>query len=160
MALRKIRIFGDEILKKISKPVKEINTSVLQLMDDMRDTMREHEGIGLAAPQVGVLKRIVLIETEETLYELINPEIIESEGSQTDDEACLSWPGKAGKVERPEQVKIKALDREGNEIFVEGKEMLAVALCHEIDHLDGVLFTDRAVEVYLNEQLSEEEEGD
>lgn len=145
MALRTIRLDDDEILRKKSKPVNEINEKIFELLDDMAETLHTRNGVGLAAPQVGVLKRIAIIETDEKLYELINPEILEVRGSQTKTEGCLSLPGKAGIVERPEYVKLRALNRNGEEIIVEGEDLLAIALCHETDHLDGILYTDKVI---------------
>lgn len=157
MALRTLRLYNDEILRKKSKPVKEIKENILMLLDDMVETMRYSNGVGLAAPQVGVLRRIVTIDIGEGLMELINPEIIEMSGMQHEEEACLSVPGKRGKVKRPEYVKVKALNRDGKEIVVEGTEILAVALCHEIDHLDGILYTDKVLELE-DVELEDEEE--
>lgn len=144
MALRNIVTEGDDILKKRAKEVPAINEKIISLLDDMVETMRENDGIGLAAPQVGVLKRMFVIEINDTLYELINPEIVESDGVQISDEGCLSVPGIAGKVERPAYIKMKGLDRSGNIIEVDGNELLAVALCHEYDHLEGILFNSKA----------------
>ncbi|MDO4530664.1 MAG: peptide deformylase, partial [Bacillota bacterium] len=135
MALRTIRLSTDEVLRKTCKPIKEITPNLLTLLDDMADTMYEANGVGLAAPQVGILKRAVIIDIGEGLVELLNPEILEVSGSQTDDEGCLSLPGKYAPVERPNYVKVKAMDREGNEFIIEGEELMARALCHEIDHL-------------------------
>ena len=145
MATRQIRLKNDEILRKVCKPVKEIKQNTLTLLDDMADTMYAAEGVGLAAPQVGVLKRVVVIDIGEGLVELINPEIIETRGSQIDYEGCLSVPGESARVDRPEYVKVKAYNRKGEEIIVEGEELMAVALCHELDHLDGVLYIDKAL---------------
>ena len=145
MAKRIIRLSTDEILRKKCKPVKEITTNVLTLLDDMAETMYDANGVGLAAPQVGVLKRIVVIDIGEGLVELINPEILETSGSQIDHEGCLSIPGNSALVERPNYVKVKALNRNGEEIIVEGKELMARALCHETDHLDGILYIDKAL---------------
>ena len=147
MAIRNIRISTDEVLRKICKPVKEITPNLLTLLDDMADTMYEANGVGLAAPQVGILKRVVVIDIGEGLVELINPEILETSGSQIDDEGCLSVPGKYAPVERPNYVKVKAMDRDGNEFIIEGEELMARALCHEIDHLDGILYIDKALPV-------------
>jgi len=140
MALRQIRIEGDELLKKKSKPVKDITPSILSLMDDMLETLRDKNGLGIAAPQLGVLKRIVIVEDEEELFEVINPEIVEVEGTQTSNEACLSIPGLCGDIERPFKVVVKGLNRLGEGVEFAVDEMLASAFCHEIDHLDGVLF--------------------
>ena len=161
MALRTIRLNDDELLRKKSRPVKEINEKILILLDDMRETMYEKEGIGIAAPQVGVLRRVVVIdignEEDPDLIELINPEIIKKEGSQINGEACLSMPGEMGYVERPEKVIVQALDRNGDLIEYEGEGILAIAFCHEIDHLDGILFTDKVIEGYEEEDEDEEE---
>ncbi|HBC96990.1 MAG TPA: peptide deformylase [Clostridium sp.] len=146
MALRNIRKYGDDILRKKSRKVDVINDRIKTLLGDMVDTLYEEDGIGLAAPQVGVLKRIVVIDIGDgVLYKLVNPEIIYSEGSYIDREGCLSIPGVEGEVERPQIVKVKALNEEGEEIVVEGKDLLARAFCHEIDHLNGVLFIDKIV---------------
>lgn len=143
MALRKIRTMGDEILGKVCKPVKENTPKLQQLIDDMFDTMYEAYGVGLAAPQIGMLKRLVVIDTDDNPIVLINPEIIETSGKQTGEEGCLSVPGKSGVVTRPNYVKVKALDRDFNEIVVEGEELLARAICHECDHLDGHLYVEK-----------------
>lgn len=147
MAIRTIRLSTDEVLRKTCKPIREITPNLLTLLDDMADTMYEANGVGLAAPQVGILKRAVIIDIGEGLVELLNPEILEVSGSQTDDEGCLSLPGKYAPVERPNYVKVKAMDREGNEFIIEGEELMARALCHEIDHLDGILYIDKALPV-------------
>ena len=147
MAIRNIRISTDEVLRKKCKEVKEITPNLLTLLDDMADTMYEANGVGLAAPQVGILKRAVVIDIGEGLVELINPVILETSGSQIDDEGCLSVPGKYAPVHRPNYVKVKAMDRDGNEFIIEGEELMARALCHEIDHLDGILYSDKALPV-------------
>lgn len=146
MALRMLRYEGDEILRKKSKVVKNITNKIIMLLEDMAETMYEKEGVGLAAPQVGVLRRIIVIDSGEGLEEYINPEIIEYSGTQKGREACLSLPGKNGLVERPEYVKVKAQDRDGNEIIVEATENKAVIFCHEIDHLEGIIYTDKVIE--------------
>lgn len=144
MALRNIRTMGDETLNKVCREIKEDSEKLQILIDDMFDTMYESMGVGLAAPQVGILKRIVVIDVDyETPYVLINPQIIEMSGEQTGHEGCLSVPNKVGIVTRPDYVKVKALDREFNEFVLEGTEMLARAICHECDHLDGHLFTEK-----------------
>ena len=145
MALRTIRHYTDPLLRKKSKIVKYFDSKLHILLDDMLDTLHSVNGLGLAAPQVGALKRAVIIEMEDVLYELINPEIIEESGTQSRTEACLSVPGKNGLVERPAYIKVKAQNRLGEEISAEGDELLAVALSHELDHLDGVLYIDKAV---------------
>ena len=147
MARLKIVKIGDEVLRKACRPVEKITPRVLTLLDDMAETMRAANGVGLAAPQVGVLRRIVVIECEEgQLIELINPEIICSTGEQYEVEGCLSLPGISGITERPMNVQVTALDREGYQIEVTGTGLLARALCHEIDHLDGILFRQRVTE--------------
>ena len=143
MALRTIREFGDEVLNKECKEVTKMTLRTKVLINDMLDTMYEAMGVGLAAPQVGILKRIVVIDVGDGPIVLINPEILETEGSQTGDEGCLSLPGKAGIVTRPNYAKVKALDENMNEIIVEGEELLARALQHEIDHLSGTLYVSK-----------------
>ena len=145
MALRQIVKIGEPVLRKKSKVVKEINDRVIELLDDMADTMYDADGVGLAAPQVGILKRVVVIDIGDGLIELINPEIIETEGEYLDTEGCLSVPGESGEVLRPYRVKVKAQDRNGQWFEIEGEELLARAFCHEIDHLDGILYVDKVV---------------
>ncbi|EJO5347937.1 peptide deformylase [Clostridium botulinum] len=145
MAIRNIRKYGDELLRKKSRKVEKIDDRILTLLEDMEETMYTAEGVGLAAPQVGILKRVVVIDVGEGIIKLINPEIIETEGKETDVEGCLSVPGKQGEVERPYKVKVKALNEKGEEIVLEGEGLLARAFCHEIDHLDGVLFVDKVI---------------
>ncbi|MDK2809900.1 MAG: peptide deformylase [Petroclostridium sp.] len=145
MANRIIRRVGDDVLRKVARPVDTINKSIITLLDDMAETMRSANGVGLAAPQVGILKRIVVIDVGSGLIELVNPEIIHAEGKQIEVEGCLSVPGKWGEVERPAKVVVKALNRNGEEIQIEGEGLLARALCHEIDHLDGELFIDKVI---------------
>ncbi|MEF9946099.1 MAG: peptide deformylase [Lachnospiraceae bacterium] len=140
MATRKIREIGEEVLKKHCKPVTEMTPRTQILIEDMLDTMYEAMGVGLAAPQVGVLKRIVVIDAGEGPIVLLNPEIMETSGEQTGDEGCLSVPGKSGTVTRPNYAKVKALNEEMEEIVVEGEGLLARALCHEVDHLEGKLY--------------------
>lgn len=143
MALRKVRVMGDEVLRKKCKEVKEVNDRIRVLIDDMFDTMYEENGVGLAAPQVGILKRIVVIDVGEEPLVFINPVILETSGEQTGDEGCLSLPGKSGVVTRPNYVKVRAFDEEMNEFELEGTELLARAICHECDHLDGILYVDK-----------------
>ena len=140
MALRKIRVEGDEVLTKVSRPVEKMTPRIHDLIEDMLDTMYDAMGVGLAAPQVGMLKRIVVIDVGEGPLVLINPEILETSGEQT--EGCLSVPGMAGQVTRPNYVKVKALDEDMNEVEYEGEGLLARAFCHEIDHLDGHMYTE------------------
>lgn len=146
MATRRILTDGDEILRKISRPVNEIDKRTRILLDDMAETMYKNEGVGLAAPQVGILRRIVVIDIGEGLLELINPEIVYTEGSKIDTEGCLSIPGRRGTVERPAKVIVQAMNRKGKPIQVTGEGLMAVALCHELDHLDGILYTDKMIE--------------
>ena len=142
MAIRNVRKLGDETLETVCRPVKKMTDHLGELIDDMLDTMYEANGVGLAAPQVGVLRRIVVIDvTGEDPHVLINPEIIETEGEQRSYEGCLSVPGKMGIVTRPARVKVKALDKDMNEYVLEGEELLARAICHEVDHLDGIMYT-------------------
>ena len=158
MAIRTIRFGNDEILRKKSKEVKEIDSKILNLLDDMAETMYNSQGVGLAAPQVGVLKRVVVIDVGDGLIELINPVVVETKGEVVFNEACLSFPGKTGKVIRPEYTKVEALDRNGEKIVVEGEELLAVALCHETDHLDGVLYVDKIIDDELEDDTDFEED--
>ncbi|MCK9267186.1 MAG: peptide deformylase [Alkaliphilus sp.] len=143
MATRIIRKEGDPILRKVSRAVDKIDDRIITLLDDMKETMYDADGAGLAAPQVGVLRRVIIIDVGEGLIELINPEIVSEEGSQCGEEGCLSLPGITGEVIRPNIVKIKGLDRKGEKIVLEGKELLARAFCHEVDHLNGILFIDK-----------------
>ena len=137
MAIRQIREMGDEVLTKKCKPVKMMTPRTMELIEDMFDTLYESGGVGLAAPQVGILKQIVVIDVGEGPMLLINPEIVETSGTQTGSEGCLSLPGKAGQVTRPNYVKVKALDVNMEPVEYEGEELLARAFCHELDHLDG-----------------------
>lgn len=143
MALRKIREIGDPILNKTCKEVKEVTDRTKDLIDDMFETMYEAQGVGLAAPQVGILKRIVVIDCGDDPLLLINPEVLETSGKQTGQEGCLSVPGKAGIVTRPNYAKVKAYNEDMEEFIVEGEELLARALLHEIDHLDGHLYVEK-----------------
>ena len=143
MALRNIRIMGDDILTKVCRPVKENTPKIQQLIDDMFDTMYDACGVGLAAPQVGILKRIVVIDTDDQPIVLINPEIIETSGEQTGEEGCLSVPGKSGIVTRPNYVKAVALDEDMKEYEIEGEGLMARAICHELEHLDGHLYVEK-----------------
>ena len=147
MAIRNIRTYGDSCLTKECKPVKEMNRKLEVLIEDMLDTMYEANGVGLAAPQIGILKQVVVIDVSEDSncpIILINPEIIETDGTQTGEEGCLSVPGKSGVVTRPNYVKVKALDENMEEVIYEGTELLARAFCHEIDHLHGIVYVSRA----------------
>ncbi len=146
MALRNILKEGDPVLNKVSRKIEEVDDRVCALLDDMKETMYAADGVGLAAPQVGILKRVVVIDIGNGVLELINPEIVCSTGEQYEVEGCLSLPGISGITERPMNVQVKALDREGHEVVVTGTGLLARALCHEIDHLDGILFRQRVTE--------------
>lgn len=146
MAIRNVRKIGDDILRKKSRIVETIDDKIITLLDDMAETMYYTDGVGLAAPQVGILKRVVVIDVGNGIIELINPEIIEVSGEQSGQEGCLSVPGKYGIVSRPEKVTVKAEDRNGNTFEMTGEGLLARAFCHEIDHLDGILFVDNVTE--------------
>lgn len=160
MAIRTIREFGDPVLNKISKEVTEVTPRIQDLIDDMFETMYETGGVGLAAPQVGILKRIVVIDTTgEDPILLINPRIVETSGEQTGNEGCLSLPGKSGVVTRPNYVKVVAQNENMEKIELEGTELLARAFCHEIDHLDGHLYTEK-VEGELVDTLPFDEEDE
>ena len=143
MAIRQIAQIGEPVLRKKSKVVEKFDQKLIDLLEDMADTMYEADGVGLAAPQVGILKRVVVIDVGDGIIELINPEIIETSGEQIDAEGCLSVVGETAEVKRPYVVKVRAQDRHGNTFEIEGEELLARAFCHEIDHLDGVLFVDK-----------------
>lgn len=151
MAIRQLRQHDDEILRKRCKEVKKFDEKLGILLDDMYETMTKAEGVGLAAPQVGIIKRAVVIDIGEGRIELINPEIIETSGTQNGSEGCLSFPGIYGEVERPMYVKVKAQDRHGNVFELEGTELLARAICHECDHLDGHVFTEKVTK-FLEQQ--------
>ena len=164
MAVRTIRIVGDPILEKKSRVVEEITPKITDLINDMFDTMHEQNGVGLAAPQVGILKRIFVIDLSEYMDDgeemvFINPEIVETDGEQTGAEGCLSLPGKNGTVTRPNYVKITALDENLESFTVEGSELMARAILHEHDHLDGILYT-QFVEGELKDNAADEEEGE
>lgn len=147
---------GDDVLRKVCRPVIEITPRIITLLDDMIETLHEADGCGLAAPQVGVVRRICIVEVEDgEIYEMINPEIIEREGVQEELEGCLSVPGKWGITSRPEKVTVKATDRNGKEYTVTGEGLKARAFCHEIDHLDGKLFTDNALRMLTKEEIEE-----
>lgn len=143
MAIREIRVKGDEILYKKCKEVTKFDKKLHILLDDMYDTMKKYEGVGLAAPQVGILKRVVVVDTGDGRIELVNPVIIEESGTQNGSEGCLSVPKVFGEVERPMKVKVRAQDRNGKWFEAEGEELTARAFCHELEHLEGKLFLDR-----------------
>ncbi len=155
MAIRIVRKEGDEVLRKKCKLVKEINENILQLIEDMKDTMYQYDGVGLAAPQIGILKQIVVIDDRDGgEFTLINPVITKMEGEQESCEGCLSLPGYRGNVMRPQKVTVEAVFPDGNEYTIEAEDFLAVIMCHEIDHLSGVLYKDKAV---FYEKIPEEE---
>lgn len=158
MALREIRLDGDPILRKISKEITDISDRIKILLDDMVETMNNANGVGLAAPQVGVLRRAIVIDVGEGPIKLINPKLVEKTGECIDIEGCLSIPSKSGKVKRPEWVKVNYFNEDGIEKVIEGTGLLARVLCHEIDHLDGILYTDLAIETYDDTDEDEEEE--
>ena len=146
MAIRKILVEGEETLRKHARKVEKFDQRLWTLLDDMVETMYDADGAGLAAPQVGILKRVVVIDVGEGLIELVNPEIIHTEGSQINPEGCLSIPGRRCTVDRPALVVVRAQNRNGEAIEITGTEFLAMALCHEIDHLDGILYIDKMIE--------------
>ena len=157
MAIRNLRYEGDPILRKTSKEVKEVTPKIRELIDDMLETMYEANGVWLAAPQVGVLKRIVVIDVGEGPLVMVNPQVVKTSGSQTGDEGCLSVPGKAGTVTRPDEVTVRFMGEDGEWYELEGRELLARAICHECDHLDGKLYID-IVEGELHDTVMEEED--
>ena len=161
MAIRNIVKLGDDTLRKVCKPQEKFDLRLWTLLKDMADTMYKAEGVGLAGPQVGILRRVVVIDVGDGLVELINPEIIAQEGSQCGREGCLSLPGRQGVVTRPMKVTVKAQDRHGKPIQITGEGFFARALCHELAHLDGQLYTDLADRIYTTEELDAmlEEQG-
>ena len=159
MAIRKIVVLGeDEVLRKRARRVDVFDKRLRTLLDDMAETMYKADGVGLAAPQVGILKRVVTIDVGDGLIELVNPEILETEGAVVGTEGCLSVPGRRGTVERPERVVVAAQNRNGKEIRLEADGLLAVCLCHEIDHLDGVVYVDKMIEDVTDQTGDEEDE--
>ena len=157
MAIRRIRFIGDDILKKKCKPVTKMTPATKELIEDLFDTMYEAKGVGLAAPQVGILRRICVVDVmDDDPIVLINPEVLETSGEQTDDEGCLSVAGKVAEVTRPNYVKVSSLDMDMNPVIYEGEGLRARAMLHEMDHLDGILYGERASEPYRD--LEEEEE--
>ena len=158
MAKLKIVKIGDPVLRQTSRPVEKITPRTIQLLDDMIETMRAANGCGLAAVQVGVLRRVVVIETEDGLFELINPVIIKKTGEQEGLEGCLSLPGKWGLTKRPQCVTVRAMDREGNEFELTGYDLLAKAICHEVDHLDGIIYTDKVIRMLTPDEIEADED--
>ncbi len=157
MATRRIVEIGDDKLRKHAKPVEKFDRRLQTLLRDMAETMYKAEGVGLAAPQVGILRRVVVVDVGDGLIELVNPEIIRVEGEQTGPEGCLSVPGRSGIVIRPNSVTVRAQDAQGNFFEVSGEEFLARAFCHEIDHLDGILYVDKMEREIFPEEEQEEE---
>ena len=155
MALRKIMTEKEPVLHKKCRPVTEFNSRLHQLLDDMRDTLEEANGAGRAAPQVGILRRVVVVDTGEEMLELVNPEILEQSGEQDGPEGCLSVPGKWGLVKRPNWVKLRAQDRFGNWFEVEGEELTARCFCHELDHLEGHLYTEKISRFLTEEEMEQ-----
>lgn len=159
MAIREVRTIGDDVLGKISKPVKEVNDRTLQIIEDMFETMYETGGVGIAAPQVGILKRIVCMDVGDgNQYLMINPEIIELSGEQTGMEGCLSVPGKRGQVTRANYAKVKAFNENMEEIIIEGEGLLARCIQHECDHLDGILYVSKVEGELIDKDVEEDEE--
>ena len=162
MALREIRTIGDEVLRKKCKPVREVNDRVRMLLQDIEDTLRSDEnGAGLAAPQIGILRRLIVVNAPDGEYlKLVNPEIVASEGEHEVEEGCLSVPGRWGKLMRPVKVTVKALDENGEEVTIEAENDYAKLFCHEIDHLDGVLFIDKVTEFIEDDEDWDEDDDD
>lgn len=159
MAIRNVVVEGDEILRKKCREVTEVTDRIRQTMEDMLETMRDAYGVGIAGPQVGIMRRMFIAEPEpERVYFMINPVMLEQEGEQESDEGCLSVPGMVGTVTRPERIKIKALDLDGNEQVYDFEGFDAIVMCHEYDHLDGILYTDKARNLRPAEELAEEME--
>ncbi len=156
MALRNIVTEGDDVLRKRAREVTEINDRIRGITEDMVQTMRAESGLGLAAPQVGILRRIIVVEVDGQLYQLINPEIVETQGEQFEEEGCLSVPGLVGRVRRPQYIRITGLSPQGEPVEYEGEGLLAVAFCHECDHLDGILYTDKAEGIHSASEEDEE----
>ena len=157
MGLRKILTVKDPALHKVCKPVEVFDKKLHKLLDDMADTLEEANGVGLAAPQIGILRRVVIVDTGEEILELVNPEMLETSGEQEGPEGCLSVPGRYGLVKRPYYAKVRAQDRDGNWFEAEGEELIARCFCHELDHLDGILYT-QVMERFMTEEELEADE--
>ena len=155
MAIRNMRIEGDDILRKKSRPVEKFDQRLWELLDDMADTLRQQNGVGLAGVQVGVLRRVFIVDVGEGLTEFVNPQVVETSGSQTVLEGCLSFPGQWGMITRPNYVRIRAQDRHGKWFEAEGEELIARCFCHELDHLDGIVYT-QVMERFLTDEELEE----
>ena len=151
MGIRKIMTVKEPCLHKVCRPVEKFDGKLHKLLDDMKETLLDANGVGLAAPQVGILRRVVIVDTGEEILELVNPELLETDGEQEGAEGCLSVPGKYGLVKRPMVAKVRAQDRDGNWFEVEGEELIARCFCHEIDHLDGIVYTE-VMERFLTEE--------
>ena len=151
MGIRKIMTVKEPCLHKVCRPVEKVDGKLHKLLDDMKETLLDANGVGLAAPQVGILRRVVVVDTGEEMLELVNPELLETSGEQEGAEGCLSVPGKYGLVKRPMVAKVRAQDRDGNWFEVEGEELIARCFCHEIDHLDGIVYTE-VMERFLTEE--------
>ena len=157
MGLRKILTYKDPALHKVCRPVEKFDWRLHKLLNDMTETLLQADGVGLAAPQVGILRRAVIVDTGEEILELVNPELLETSGEQEGAEGCLSVPGKYGLVKRPNYAKVRAQDRDGNWFEAEGEELIARCFCHELDHLDGILYTE-VMERFLTEEELERDE--
>ena len=153
MGLRKILTDKDPALHKVCKPVEKFDAKLHKLLDDMRDTLIDSQGVGLAAPQIGILRRVVLVDTGDEILELINPTMVETDGEQVGAEGCLSVPGRYGLVKRPYYAKVRAQDRDGNWYEAEGEELIARCFCHELDHLDGIIYTEVMERWLTDEEL-------
>ena len=156
MGIRKIMTVKEPCLHKVCRPVEKFDKKLHKLLDDMKETLEDAGGVGLAAPQVGVLRRLFIVDTGEEMLELVNPELVETSGEQEGAEGCLSVPGKYGLVKRPNYAKVRAQDRDGNWFEVEGEELIARCFCHELDHLDGIVYTEIMERYLTDEELNEE----
>ena len=156
MGIRKIMTVKEPCLHKVCRPVEKFDRKLHKLLDDMKETLVDANGVGLAAPQVGILRRAVIVDTGEEMLELVNPELVETSGEQEGAEGCLSVPGKYGLVKRPNYAKVRAQDRDGNWFEAEGEELIARCFCHELDHLDGIVYTEIMERYLTDEELNEE----
>ena len=156
MGIRKIMTVKEPCLHKVCRPVEKFDKKLHKLLDDMKETLVDANGVGLAAPQVGILRRVVIVDTGEEMLELVNPELVETSGEQEGAEGCLSVPGKYGIVKRPNYAKVRAQNRDGNWFEAEGEELIARCFCHELDHLDGIVYTEIMERYLTDEELNEE----
>ena len=156
MGIRKIMTVKEPCLHKVCRPVEKFDKKLHKLLDDMKETLVDANGVGLAAPQVGILRRVVIVDTGEEMLELVNPELVETSGEQEGAEGCLCVPGKYGLVKRPNYAKVRAQDRDGNWFEAEGEELIARCFCHELDHLDGIVYTEIMERYLTDEELNEE----